>query len=457
MLLRQIGRVGLCVAVSISLMSGWCPAHAKSLSRSSNDAGKIELRPEITLPSNSQNHENIAADERNYEINEIDKCFVGGSLQDGEKILIDKLNGHPSDDQARFGLGMIRFLRAIEGLAQDLHCYGLDYRDSASKGLTYLFDVPIPRNPNSPTISYSDFQMIIRRFASRLTRAEASLATITDKNLNLPIHFGLIKLDLDENGILDDYEALWRLYDSSTRRHTLSEKTAEGFVICFDRGDVHWLRGYCHLLLSLCDFYLAHDSSETFKRTSHVLFPNTDSKYKCLLPPEGKLDRDKDESLLLDGVALIHSVSWEVSEPERMKSALKHLEAMVAQNKLMWNYILSETDDEREWIPNPEQRGVIPNVKVTSEMVETWREFMGQIEEILAGRLLVAFWRGEPGQGVNVRKFFLEPRKFDLVYWAQGSDALPYLEKGKTTKIEIWNRLNQDFGNQFPGFAAWFN
>ena len=40
-----------------------------------------------------------------------------------------------------------------------------------------------------------------------------------------------------------------------------------------------------------------------------------------------------------------------MKEPERMKASLAHLEAMVAQGKEMWKYILARTDDDNVWIP----------------------------------------------------------------------------------------------------------
>ncbi|MBX9693364.1 MAG: hypothetical protein K2Z81_13335, partial [Cyanobacteria bacterium] len=122
-----------------------------------------------------------------------------------------------------------------------------------------------------------------------------------------------------------------------------------------------------------------------------------------------------------------------------------------------WNFYMSETDDDREWIPNPKQKGVIPNVQVTDAMICSWRELMHQIDQVLAGKLLVPFWRGDDDRGVNVRRVFLEPSALDLVLWVQGPAAAPYLESGEKTNFDTWQGIRRDFGRQFPGFALWFN
>ena len=82
---------------------------------------------------------------------------------------------------------------------------------------------------------------------------------------------------------------------------------------------------------------------------------------------------------------------------------------------------------------------------------------MGKIDKILAGKLLIPFWRGDDDRGINLRKVFVEPRKMDLVLWVQGPAAAPYLEPGEKVDGQIWRDLQRDFGSNFPGFAIWFN
>jgi hypothetical protein len=149
--------------------------------------------------------------------------------------------------------------------------------------------------------------------------------------------------------------------------------------------------------------------------------------------------------------------SFPLHDAERLRSAHGHLQAVIAQSRLSWQAIEAETDDEREWVPNERQQGVIPGVRVTRPIIDGWREFLDEADQLLAGKKLVPHWRGAEGTGVNLRRVFLEPRQFDLVLWVHGAAAAPYLERGATTSREHWQRLEQLFGGNFIGFAIWFN
>ena len=159
-----------------------------------------------------------------------------------------------------------------------------------------------------------------------------------------------------------------------------------------------------------------------------------------------------------DLVAMVHLVRLPVVEPARLKSALTHMEAMIVLSRSSWKFILAETDDNLEWVPNPKQGSVVPNVRVTAEMVEGWTGFLDEFEAVLQGKKLAPSWRGkQPKRGINVRRVLIEPRTLDLVLWVQGAAAAPYLEAGEVSLVETWNRFNRSFGGNFIGFALWFN
>jgi hypothetical protein len=82
-------------------------------------------------------------------------------------------------------------------------------------------------------------------------------------------------------------------------------------------------------------------------------------------------------------------------------------------------------------VPNSKQASVIPNVRVTAEMIAGWHEFLAEAEALLQGKKLIPHWRFKPEFGVNLKRVFLEPREFDLVLWAHGAAAVPYTEQGR--------------------------
>lgn len=188
------------------------------------------------------------------------------------------------------------------------------------------------------------------------------------------------------------------------------------------------------------------------------MFPILDSPYPFLTEvTPGDTNTFLSFSWLSDLIASIHLINFQVSGPERMQAALGHLESMVTLSNRSWDLILKETDNDQEWLPNPKQTGVIPNVVVTEAMIASWRHFLTEAKSILKGEKLIPFWRGAPVRGVNLRKIYLEPRPFDLVLWIQGSGAAPYLQQGPITDPAVWERLQRVFGGEFIGFALWFN
>ena len=125
-----------------------------------------------------------------------------------------------------------------------------------------------------------------------------------------------------------------------------SEDQARNFVIAFDAGDVHWLRGYCHLLMAVCDFWLAGEA-RSFNRTAHLIYPNPETPYEFLRHRSSTLDREM-VTQIIDGIAIIHLIRLEVSKPERLKRAHDHLLAVIDQSQQSWKLVLAETDNDRE-------------------------------------------------------------------------------------------------------------
>lgn len=399
-----------------------------------------------------------------------------GKLAEGERELSAQLEQNPSDDNLRFGLGIVQFLGAVQKLSQDLYRYGL--RDPADHDLRLPFlRLEIPSNPNPETLTYSKARTMMDDLNKKLLQSAETLDAIKDPNVKVPLHFGLIKLDLDGDGKVGEGETLWKIYSHITRNSHIKPELAEQFTIGFDRGDVHWLKGYCHLLSSFCEIYLAHDTREMFERTAHVFFRDVDSPYKFLKNGKHIFRIRSSDVDIVDVVALIHLINWDVVEPQRMEAALHDWEEVVRQSRISWRFIMSETDNDREWLPNPKQDCVIPNLKVSNEMVQSWGSIMDELDLVLKGERLIPFWRSPEfandsersakelitraapltGTGLNVRKVFMEPRKLDLVMWVQGTGAAPFLETGRLTQGNDWNKWRSVFGDNFPGFALFFN
>ncbi|QDT44766.1 hypothetical protein Pan241w_48820 [Gimesia alba] len=383
--------------------------------------------------------------------------LTSGQLAAGETALKAQLEKRPEDDEARFGLGVIQFFQSFEHLGGSLYKYGLR-TEGVFRGMPAPIGQLLPQNKDPEQVSYADVRQFLQTWINDLKQAENTLSAIKDSDVKLPLHVGLIKVDLAGTGTPIDAAFLMGRVGTPEQ-----VKVAEKFVIGFDRGDADWLAGYCNFLCAWGEVLLAVDGEEIFNCTAHLFFDKVETPYPFLLEGPRNFDslRRFNRPLISDILAFIHLWRFELKEPKRMPAALAHLEDMQFHAKSMWKYYLAETDDENEWIPNPKQTGVL-QIKISQEMVDTWLAVLDETGLVLQGKKLIPFWRGKPGaQGVNLRRVFTEPRMIDPFLWVQGTAAAPYLEEGPITDFaspEMLGRINSTFGGRnFFTIAFWFN
>ncbi|MFO1184546.1 MAG: hypothetical protein U1E56_07150 [Bauldia sp.] len=364
-----------------------------------------------------------------------------GTLAAAERELGAVIARDAADQEARFGLGAVRFLTAVEHLSQGFYRYGL--KPASSGGLPIL-RLPVPENPRPQPITYAAFRGILQRLSDDLAAAETALAAMASAEMKVPLDLAAIRYDADGDGRAGDEERLL----------TVLSRMAGGrpapALVAFDRGDAYWLQGYCHALMSVADFLLAHDFEATFDNTFHLFFPAADLPLaKALAAPRATYDD------FADIVAFIHLVNWPVVDAAKMKGVRLHLKAMVDLSRKSWAAIEAEGDDEREWVPNPRQKDSVTGMSVTADQIAAWKTMLGEVDAVLDGRLLLPHWR--LARGFNLRRVFDEPRRFDLVMWVSGTGALPYLEDGPLTTAARWTNITRPFGNGFATYFIWFN
>ncbi|MDZ7708262.1 MAG: hypothetical protein U5J97_10320 [Trueperaceae bacterium] len=309
----------------------------------------------------------------------------------------------------------------------------------------------------------------LERFHARLVAADETLAPLTEligteagRTLEWTVELGRVRLDFDGDGVAGEPLSLL-LAQARSVRPTELEGAAEAIPIDADLGDALWLRGYLNLVTATLDAFLAYDAREAWDATAQLFFPRPITSIPYLAEPSEPRLGGFDAALLADVIALIHLIDFPVLDADRAAAALTRLRTTVAMSQASWRAILAETDDGREWLPNPSQSGVVPGgpggaaLAVEEEMVTSWLELMDELDAILAGERLVPYWRVTDGRGVNVRRVFTEPRPLDLILWIQGAAVQPYLEEGTLTSGEDWARIRRAFGGRFASFAFWFN
>lgn len=358
------------------------------------------------------------------------------------------------DTEARFGVGLLSFASGFEGLAQGFYRHGLDIRAGREFGMFF----PVPVNPTPEPLDYDTFRALIDDFVVTLDRAEVAFQSARGGDYVVPVDLMQLRFDLDADGKAGDDEMVGGLVLSmiSGNQPVTGGEELPSVEIGFDAADAIWFSGYTQIFAAQGDFLLAHDFSQMFNATFHQLFPRAGlpmqphSRGSLGLGLGGESDAG-----IADAVALIHTLDWPVADQARFQRVRERLLGVIALSRQNWDAILAETDDFRELVPAPGQTSIIPDVTVTEETVAAWRATLDTAEQILNGELLVPHWRFR--QGFDLKSWFETSTHNDLVLLFSGVDALPYLKDGPVADVESFAAANAVFGNDWLGFAFWFN
>jgi hypothetical protein len=372
------------------------------------------------------------------------KHLYAGTLAEGDKAL-----AAAGTAEAQAGQGLVRFVTAIEHLAQAMHRHGLATRSGGPMINLPILRIPVPPNAKPEKLDYAGFRAIFQRLVDDLDAAEAAMAPVGDAPVKFPIDLLKVRLDLDGDGKAADYEVLGNLMNNLAPGMVPPQA-----VIAFDTTDIYWLRGYSRFLSGFAQFMLAHDFHDTFDKTFHVFFPDAG------LPLADRLKRADAPDAWADGalgdaIAFLHLINWPVAEPARLADVRLRLKAMAEMSRKSWAAARQETDNDAEWLPNAKQQTVFAGPPVTDEMINGWLAVMAEFDAILDGKKLLPHWRFK--QGLNVKRMFEESKNFDFVLLIAGADAAPWLEDGPVSSSADWNSLMNVFQGNFLGYAMWFN
>jgi hypothetical protein len=376
----------------------------------------------------------------------IEAYLLQGRSAEAEAALVQQLKVSPRDDQARFALGVLRFVHGVERLGQSLHKYGCQ---SEKTNIPFL-RLPVPNNPDPDPIRYTDLRRLLDNFGRDLSAAEATLAGISDDNVKLPLHLAAIRLDLVGDG-KSTAELIDILKKIMQRGQFDFQKSNPDLLVCFDRGDVAWLRAYCHLLMGMLDFYLAFDTEPWFDLAAGELFARPKNRFA------GE-DTVRGRKMVEAG-----KIEIALQEPARLGKFRKHLLKVAELNRETWKHIRAEKDDDHEWLPNPKQTGVL-GLPVRNEMIDGWLAMVAELEALLNGERTLTFdGLGKDfvkdGKGLNLKALLEDPpAKFILQEGFPRTLPDKYFTERRDVKIDVLSRVFQLFGDPTAvAYAAWFN
>jgi hypothetical protein len=222
----------------------------------------------------------------------------------------------------------------------------------------------------------------------------------------------------------------------------------------FDKADILWLRGYIQFITAAAQFGLSVDFEESFNKTAHAYFP------RAGLPMQAELIRPVQamsfvDNSMGDALAMVHLLNWQVTDAERLKDVRLRLKTLAQLSRDSWAAARAETDNDNEWLPNAKQTSKLSAAPVDDAIIDGWLLVMDEFEAVLDGKKLMPHWRFE--KGFNVKRFFEDSKRIDVVLILAGVDAIPFLETGTISTSAGWNNLARVFGGNFLGYAIWFN
>ena len=189
-------------------------------------------------------------------------------------------------------------------------------------------------------------------FAKALAAIDADLAiAATDRDFSLELCIACWEHDWNRSGEIDDNDRKMFELEFDGKGGELAEGDPRRRpTIKFDVGDVEWARAMIAFQRAAVELVLAYKWSELDK-----LFSS-----------------DDDPKIVI-----------RVAEPGRVKRARQLVLAGLAHADKCRETYLAETDDDREWVPNPRQKSYAMPLEVDDQLYQTWKGVLGDVRRLL--------------------------------------------------------------------------
>lgn len=353
-----------------------------------------------------------------------------------------------------FAIGGLQFLRGIERALQLQWKTGMD---QAAGDVGSALGIPLLRLPLPPNPAPDPFQgaLITQLFAdldADMTAARAALSTLPEgEEFGLELSFSDLWFDVNANGARDPNEEALLLLGPQLLGWQWQEPdpATPPLTIRFDAADAAWLTAYTHVLSGVANTILAYDPAASIDRVLAT-------RAAFGLTPAPEYPSYFDFETFADAFAMLEGAVNQTPDPARAKAAKDHYLAMIAENRRFWAAVALETDNDREWLPNDAQTSAL-GITLPTGTGDTWLGVLADGEALLQGRLLVPYWRGQAGQGLNLGRMFDEPAPISITGWIQGWAAVPYLEPGPVIDSASFRRFEALMGGDAGLMMVWLN
>jgi hypothetical protein len=325
-----------------------------------------------------------------------------GQFEDAESRAMEVLDDDPGNPFAGIVAAISLYKRTMHNLFVD--------------GQTVIIGAVATGNMNQRYLGES-----LDRAAKDLSRVNELLDAAADEpRVSLEICLACWEVDWNHNGAIDEFdEHLMEVEQDAYEREYKRGDPRRRPTFRFDHGDVLWASAFISFQRAAVDLIRAFDWSELGNMFRGGIFSSRGE------PPE--------------------RMRFEMTSPELVESARQQILEGLDLSDAAREAYLKETDDDREWLPNPRQKDHPLPLPVDTALYDIWEAVVDDVRRIVRGEegLSVAElaqlgdhqWERPPRGYLDIGKMLSEPR--DIVLEIKTLDEIDdYSSKKSRRQVE---------------------
>ena len=303
-------------------------------------------------------------------------------------------------------------VKAISLYKSTMHQFFVD-------GRTVVIGAAVTRN-----INHDYLRMILSRTTENLTEVNRLLdISAGEPQISMELCVACMNVDWNQDGGVDRrdtqlFEVELDAFDQSIPRDDPRRKP----TFRLDHGDVIWAQAFVSFHLAVLNLAAAYDFSD--------------------INP-AKLMRGGDPIFVL-----------RLKHPEKVLEAQKLIQNGLAYSLAAREAYLAETDDDREWLPNPSQQNHPIPLEVNDAFYDTWKLVVQDLQKIVSGEEALSVtemaqlgdhqWEHPPRGFINVGKLFANAKDV-IVDVERLEDAFDEMDRGRSAQ-DVERMLEYVFG-----------
>lgn len=191
---------------------------------------------------------------------------------------------------------------------------------------------------------------------SELAAVEADLAVVArGSGVGLDLCLACWRIDWNGNGRVDSRDEMLMQIEQDANGQAIPEDDPRRRpTFHFDDGDVAWARAFVAFQRAALDVLLAYDWTQVAAIVARR--------------------SERPDTIVI-----------KLTDPDRIVAARARILEGLAQSETSRRQYLAETDDDREWLPNPRQKNHPMPLPVDQALYDTWEAVVGDLKRLVNG------------------------------------------------------------------------